>query len=208
MNYSSLTVFNYKVAYYVIRLYSVYFLWNSYFKYKIFLQRPEELYEPVFYLQQLVFPGYPSGSIMLLICFACTILILISLVKESVLINLSIFILLIAVSVIVSVNYGIPHGNHLLLLCFFLSAFLLPSKLKSADYKYVQYFYLGLLLTYSLSGFWKLTAIAKSVALSEEKLSWISTNAAKINTMINYYAINQPVPDWMINIYSHEKYGW
>jgi hypothetical protein len=88
-----------------------------------------------------------------------------------------------------------------------MAIFLLPKNLnKENDFKWVQYFYLGILSTYSLAGISKFLGIAKNIIKGTEKITWIDKNAAKINTLDNYWMADIKVPDWMLNVYAYENF--
>ena len=56
MNYPQLTVFNYKIAYYAIRIFGLYWLVAQYGRFAEFSGRPKELYEPYLEIQKIIFP--------------------------------------------------------------------------------------------------------------------------------------------------------
>ena len=208
MDYKELTVFNYKVAYYVMRIFGLYWVVQQYFNFSHISGRPASLYEPHFYIQKLIFPHYPSATAFVTLLIILALLFLWTLFKQSALINVFIFLLMAVINLPVAFNYSGLHFNHLILLGFFLSIFLLPKNLKSKnDYKWVQYFYLGLLCTYSIAGFSKFLGIAKNLINHSGKLLWIDLNAAKVNTYVNYWIDDMMPPQWMQDLYQY-PYLW
>ncbi|WP_390453886.1 hypothetical protein [Chryseobacterium sp. Alg-005] len=105
----------------------------------------------------------------------------------------------------VSANFGVHHDNHIIILGFFLTIFLLPKNLEDKDYKLVQYIYLGILITYTLSGMSKILGTLKNVIKQTDKLTWISKNAAKMNTYENYWMADEAIPLWIKSIYAYEN---
>lgn len=205
MTYQQLTVFNFKVSYYMIRIFGLYWLANQFLKFSVLKNRPLELNEPVFWLQKLIFPEYPDTTVFIILCLACASLFVWTVLKPSYILNIFIFLLAILISLPISANYGVHHDNHLIILGFFLSIFLLPKHLEAKDYKLVQYFYLGLLMTYTMAGMWKILGTAKNLIKHTDKVIWIDKNAAKLNTYDNYYRADQIIPEWMMNLYAYEN---
>lgn len=206
MNYPQLTVFNYKIAYYAIRIFGLYWLVAQYGRFAEFSGRPKELYEPYLEIQKIIFPEYPSPTLFIGLLIACGVCIIASLIKQSYVFNFLIFLLMAIINLPISANFGLRHTNHLIILGFFLSIFLLPKNLDEKDYKQVQYFYLGLLVTYSLAGLSKFLGTAKNLMKGTGKLVWIDKGAAKMNTYENYLMADKVVPEWIKEIYIYENF--
>lgn len=206
MGYKELTVFNYKVAYYMMRLFGLYWLFRQYQEVRRISQWPAEIYEPVLSVQRLVFPAYPDVFLYGGLSVLCAGLLICTIFKQSYILNVMIFILVAVLNFPVAMNFSIGHHNHLVIIGFFMSIFLLPKNLTSKeDYKWVQYFYLGLLSTYSLAGFSKFLGIAKNIITRSGKMTWLDKNAAQLNTLDSYRIADLPIPDWIIQLYAYEN---
>jgi hypothetical protein len=205
MKYPQLTLFNYKVSYYVLRVFGLYWLVAQYLKFSELKSRPKEIYEPVFWLQKLMFPEFPGTLFFVSLLISCGVFLIITLFKPSYVLNALIFLLTAVISLPISANFGVHHDNHIIILGFFLTIFLVPKNLEDKDYKLVQYFYLGILATYSLAGMSKILGTAKNVIKQTDKLTWISKGAAKFNTYDNYWMADTAVPVWMKNLYGYEN---
>src|SRR5690606_16339741 len=120
-------------------------------------------------------------------------------------INIILFITVALISLPIVGYAGLSHTNHILILFYFFSIFLLPKELIERDYKYVQYIYLGILTTYSAAGFWKIAFIVKKFITNESTISWLDLNAAKINSIYNYYIIDEYIPKWMSILYRYSE---
>ena len=206
MKYAQLTVFNYKIAYYAIRIFGLYWLVAQYGRFAELTGRPKELYEPALWIQKMMFPEYPGAPLFIGLLVACGICIAASLIKQSYILNVLIFLLITVINLPISANFGIRHTNHLIILGFFLSIFLLPKNLDEKDYKQVQYFYLGLLITYSLAGMSKFLGTAKNILKHTDKLLWIDKDAAKLNTYENYLMADRVVPEWIKQVYTYDNF--
>ncbi len=207
MKYKELTVFNYKIAYYGMRIFGLYWLLMQYLTFKRISHWPKEIYEPIFTVQRFIFPEYPSeilyGSLLLI----CALLLIVTLFKQNYFLNFLIFVLIAIINFPISLNFSIGHNNHLIIIGFFMAIFLLPKNLnKENDFKWIQYFYLGMLATYSLAGISKFLGIAKNLIKGTGKLTWIDKNAAKINTLDNYWMADVKVPDWILHLYTYENF--
>lgn len=205
MTYPQLTVFNFKISYYLVRVFGLYWLVYQYFKFESLKNRPSEINEPVFWLQKILFPEYPSILVFGSLLIACAGLLIWTFFKPSYLLNFLIFFLTAIINLPISANFGLHHDNHLIILGFFLSIFLLPKNLEAKDYKLVQFFYLGILATYSLAGMSKILGTTKNFLKQTDKVIWINKNAAKLNTYDNYYRADVLIPDWMKELYAYEN---
>lgn len=205
MNYQQLTVYNYKISYFLFRVFTLFWLVEQYNFYQRILKRKTELYSPSNFLQQFILPTFPSELIFCSLIFITTCITIFSLYKQSVILNILLFIFTGIVSMPIAGYFGLSHTNHLLILFYFFSIFLLPKNLKTNDYKYVQYHYLGLLSTYTLAGFWKLVAMGLDFTKNNPKISWYETGAAKYNSIYNYFMIDKSIPSWMEYLYSYEN---
>lgn len=205
MKYPQLTIFNYKIAYYAIRLVGLYWLLVQYFRFSQLRGRPEEIYEPFFSLGKIIFPEFPGTLLFAGLLITCAASIIVSAFKPSYILNAVIFLLMAVINLPLSANFGLHHDNHLVILGYFLSIFLLPNHLEEKDYKLVQYFYLGLLMTYTFAGASKFLGTAKNIIRHTDKMLWINKNAAKLNSYNNYWVADMTIPTWMKEIYAYEN---
>lgn len=205
MTYPKLTVFNFKVSYFLFRIFTVFWLFEQVQFFNRFAKRAHELYEPTVWFQKIVMPVFPLDLLYYLVVFLTAALLIFSLFRFSVLINILLFFLVAYISLPVVAYRGVSHTNHVLILSYFFSIFLNPRKLEDQDYKYVQIYYLGLLITYSLAGFWKLVSATKDLVTANPEISWFETNAAKYNTMLNYMIVDEKTPLWMLKVYEYEN---
>ncbi|KAA0128961.1 hypothetical protein FY557_06960 [Chryseobacterium sp. SN22] len=206
MNYKQLTVFNYTIAYYAMRIFGVYWLLRQYLEYRRISLWPKEIYEPFLDIQKFIFPEYPNLFLYATLLLLCGVLLVITWFRQSILLNFCIFLLMAVINFPISLNFSVGHNNHLVVIGYFMAIFLLPGKMKQEkDYWWVQYFYLGILTTYSLAGFSKFLGIAKNVIKNSGKLTWLDKNAAKINTLDNYWMADVKVPEWMLHLYQYEN---
>jgi hypothetical protein len=207
MTYKKLTVFNYKTAYYVMRVFGLYWLLMQYLTFRRISNWPKEIYEPFFTIQKIIFPEYPGEILYGCLLSVCALLLIITLFKQNYILNFLIFVLIAIINFPISLNFSVGHNNHLIIIGFFMAIFLLPKNLtKENDYKWIQYFYLGILATYSMAGISKFLGISKNIIKQTGKITWLDKNAAKINTLDNYWMADIKVPDWILNLYAYENF--
>lgn len=205
MDYKKLTVYNYQTSYYAVRVFTLYWLFEQWLYFLNYHQRAPVFYNPQVWIQQIIFPDFPSVYYYGTYCVLLAAFLLWGLFQQKYLISLITFVLVFLVNLPIAGYSGMGHHSHVLVLFYFFSMFLLPRKLLAKDYKYVQYVYSGILITYSLAGVWKLLSIAKDILLQSPDLSWYERNAALVNSAYNYYIIGQPIPNWMADLYKFEN---
>ncbi|WHF51659.1 hypothetical protein QGN23_14735 [Chryseobacterium gotjawalense] len=205
MTYPKLTVFNFRVSYFLFRVFTLFWLCQQLDFFYKFSKRATELYEPTVWFQRIIMPVFPAAYLYYSAAFVMAVFIVFSLFRFSILVNSLLFFLAAYISLPVVSYNGLSHTNHILILSYFFSIFLNPKKLADEDYKYVQIYYLGLLITYSLAGFWKLVSAGKDLITANPETSWFETNAAKFNSMLNYAIVDQELPHWMLKIYEYEN---
>ncbi|WP_449399360.1 hypothetical protein [Chryseobacterium wanjuense] len=207
MKYKELTVFNFKVTYYAMRVFGLYWLFMQYLTFRRISQWPKEIYEPFLLIQRIIFPEYPSEMLYGSILIGCALLLIITIFKQNYILNFLIFVLIAIINFPTSLNFSVGHHNHLIIIGYFMAIFLLPKNMnKENDFKWVQYFYLGILATYSLAGLSKFLGMAKNIIKQTGKITWLDKNAAKINTLDNYWMADIKVPDWILNAYAYENF--
>src|SRR5574343_1662149 len=94
MNYKELTIYNYRISYYLIRVFAIFWLFKLYSNFLRFSERPAEFYKPTYWLQEILFPIFPSNTYFLGLIIPTAIFIVLSSIKPKVIFNFLIFILL------------------------------------------------------------------------------------------------------------------
>lgn len=204
MDYRKLTVFNYKVSYYAVRLFTFYWLLEQIYYFNIYRIREPEFYSPTARIQLLLFPNFPGPFTFGIFCVLLFIFLVWGLIKQNYWISIATFFLVFTVNLPIAGYIGMGHHSHVLVLFYFFSLFLLPKNLEVKDYRHVQYLYLGILSTYSLAGIWKLLSMVKDLYLHSPDLSWYERNAALVNSAYNFYIVDQQLPAWMQHLYQFE----
>ena len=113
MTYPQLTVFNFKISYFVFRIFTLFWLVQQYFFFDKFASRSEIFYEPNLWIQKLIFPEYPSRIFYVSILILTGILLIYSLFKQSYVLNILLFVIIALVNLLVASNIGMSHSGHL-----------------------------------------------------------------------------------------------
>lgn len=113
--------------------------------------------------------------------------------KNNIVLQLSLLLILMIFNTLkLSLGY-LEHVDHLFLLAHF---FLIGYHSSQLNTLYVKYFQVGLLFTYSLSGFLKLIAMVYKFSLGTGT-TWLHTKAMYYQTYIFHEAMHKSIPTWM-----------
>ncbi len=161
---------------------------------KIFA-RDEDLLKPLHWFAQIIFSAHLPllfyQSVTVLAGFACFY----ALLKDQNNIYLQIFLVLVLMvlnTLKLSLGY-IDHVDHLFLLAHFL---LISYKRATLNSLFVKYFQSGLLITYTLAGFYKILGLLyKSIFTSE--ITWLHPKALYYQTYLFHDDVNKTMPHWM-----------
>lgn len=161
---------------------------------KIFA-RDEDLLKPLHWFAQIIFsahlPLFFYQSVTVLAGFAC----LYALLKGQNNVYLQIFlvpVLMVLNTLKLSLGY-VDHVDHLFLLAHFL---LISHKRAALNSLFVKYFQSGLLITYTLAGFYKILGLLyKSIFTSE--ITWLHPKALYYQTYLFHDDVNKTMPHWM-----------
>ena len=91
MNYKENTVFNFKIFYYLIRIFSIFWLIQNYIKYERVAKRSEEFYRTTYWLQEVFFPVFPSFYYYVGLLLVSLLFITLSLFRPKIIYNIILF---------------------------------------------------------------------------------------------------------------------
>lgn len=206
LGYQKLTVFNYQITYYVFRIFTLFWVVEQYQFFKINSERPQLFYNPATDFQKYLQSEFPSSLYFIALCIILVVNLLWSIFKPNYISSVLIFLTTALINLPINGYFGLSHTNHVLILFYFLTIFLLPNKLVTTDYKLVQYVNFGLLATYSAAGLWKAFSMARDTLTKNPDISWLEPDAARINSEVNFYMIDLPLPIWMQQLYSNTEF--
>ena len=158
-------------------------------------QRPAALYTPMVWLDKWLMPTFPSAwyffGLIAAAAFCNGYLLFFKQNKRYYPIGQFVLFWLVSLIHTMQWSYGFfAHVGHLFLLCHFLIFFLpkendafLTEKMKVETARAVQWFYAGILITYSMSGIWKVVGLLYRLWFTPDSPNWLSKEAAVINTI-------------------------
>jgi len=160
--------------------------------------RPQELFVQIHYFGKLFMPFFPSLMMSYSVGILSIFLILYLLVyKESIILRAILAFAIAWINLLKWSFGGQSHVGHLLILAHLFSIFIPTTKNiadnnKVAIHKSIEWYYLGLLMTYTYSGFWKWIALIYKL-FKKGEISWLNPNAALYNSLIGYHESELPL---------------
>lgn len=113
--------------------------------------------------------------------------------KVNIVLQISLLLILMMLNTLkLSLGY-LEHVDHLFLLAHF---FLISYRSQQLNTLYTKYFQLGLLFTYTLSGFLKVIAMVYKT-FSSDDITWLHTKAMHYQTYLLYETMHKPIPAWL-----------
>lgn len=188
-------VFDFEIGARVFYAFTIIWLGQKFMHLHKIFARDEDLLKPLHWFAQIIFsahlPLFFYQSVTVLAGFAC----LYALLKGQNNVYLQIFFVLVLMvlnTLKLSLGY-VDHVDHLFLLAHFL---LISYKRAALNSLFVKYFQAGLLITYTLAGFYKILGLLyKSIFTSE--ITWLHPKALYYQTYLFHDDVNKTMPHWM-----------
>lgn len=161
--------------------------------------RPPELFIQRHYFGKLFMPFFPSGILFYSVGIAAILICIFILFKRG-----SIALRTILAFSVMWLNLfrwsfgGQGHSGHLLILAHLLGIFIAYKEISfNKDNKEIQksieWYYLGLLMTYTYAGLWKCISLIYKVVFKGNEVSWISSKGALYNYLLEYRGADLPI---------------
>ncbi|RIJ42632.1 hypothetical protein D1627_01890 [Pontibacter oryzae] len=192
--------FNFFFGVMALRVFTLLWLFWTVKKYFLLLQRPLELFwQHNFYLNWLM-PELPGKMLFLSITALAAILNLLQLIRlrNSAWLQLPLALCLLWLN-LPQWSYGfLSHVNHLFLLAHLFLIFIplhkhswrQPDQYTS---KAINWFYAGLLFTYTLAGLWKIPSILYKLLTSSPDVHWLHPDGALYNAFVSFRSYDLPL---------------
>ncbi|MFC6996441.1 hypothetical protein [Rufibacter roseus] len=175
-----------------LRIFTFVWLYWAWAKFEVLLQRPAVLFTPEGLISECLIPALPGKEVFLgVIAIAAAMNGVKFIWRSSLLAQVVLALCLLWINLIIW-SYGyLPNVNHLFLLAhlFLVFACFNKSSLFSGKQEVstgINWFYLGLLFTYSLAGTWKVAALAYKLLTSSTDVHWLKPEAALYNALVNF----------------------
>ncbi|MBT8317614.1 MAG: hypothetical protein HKP59_08300 [Lutibacter sp.] len=203
-------IYDYSFADILLRVFSIAWIGHVIYSYKQNLERPLELFEPIIWIQSYLSPNLPSQPLFYCIASNAILLCIHTIFNKKIIFRVFLFLLLIWLNAL-KWNYNFfSHVGHLFLLAHLFTLFIPPttikelnSTLKIKQFSYsIRWAYAGVLITYSMAGFWKYLALFSKLVLYPTEINWLSERAAKLNAIVSARLWDETVSNFMLNFYN------
>jgi hypothetical protein len=183
--------FNFYYADRCLRIFTFFWLLFQIYNYLQLADRPKELFIKMNYYSKVFLPEFPSPVyfsavlVVALIATGCTF-------KNS---GSVLFKVLLLFCVMwfncLKWSYGFAsHVGHFFMLshffCLFVPARNTDLQNQRSYVSTIRYFFLGLMVTYTISGIWKLGGLVQKIVFSSDVIHWLHPQAALVNAVSGY----------------------
>ena len=185
--------FNVLYAVQTLRLFS--FVWLYWFaqKYEYLLLRPKDIFFYEHALPRFLMPSLPSQPVVYTLVGLVVVCNLYQLlrVRTQVLLQLAVALGILWLNLVLW-GYGfLSHINHLFVLANLFLVFIPVSRkalLNPSVYLHqsINWFYAGLLFTYTLAGLWKVPSLAYKLIFAPDYIHWLHPKAALVNSIVSH----------------------
>ncbi|WP_128397006.1 hypothetical protein [Botryobacter ruber] len=181
-----------------LRLLTFVWLYWTYKKYLILLERPEILFSPVNFITRALMPALPAQALVMLVtgvAIACNAYLLFY--RQSSLLKILLMCCLYWLN-LPQWSFGfLSHVNHFFLLSHLFLVFVKvekPARNVPDHYQHrtINWFYTGILATYTMAGIWKIVALAYKVLTSSPDAHWLHPDAALYNAIVSHRMYDLP----------------
>ncbi|GAB3199496.1 hypothetical protein ABID22_002354 [Pontibacter aydingkolensis] len=189
--------FNFFYAVQALRLFTFVWLYWTINKYQFLRQRPSKIFWYDHALPSLVMPALPAPLLFYTVVALVAACNLYQLLRQK---NHTLCQALLALGLLwlnlALWGYGfLSHINHLYLLAHLLLTFIPLSK-KSLPHasvylhQNINWFYAGLLFTYTLSGLWKIPSLLYKLITNSGDIHWLHPQAALVNAVVGHRSLD------------------
>ncbi|TAH26076.1 MAG: hypothetical protein EAZ07_05140 [Cytophagales bacterium] len=191
--------FQFSKGIYFIQFLVLAWLISKAYNYHVISDRPNSLFEPMHLFGTLFMPRFPSPILFYsVILFGVFTTVYRIFNDDKTIIRILQLLIVVWVDVF-QWSFGSDSAVAFILIYSLLFSLLIPSKLqddhhdKIAVNKMIEYYFLGILITYSFSGLWKVIGILYKLILKPTDVHWLSPNAALYNAVVSYRNYDSPI---------------
>ena len=196
---------NYKKVDVLLRIITFFWIGSIITKYIERSKLDKLLTEPVNWFQKVFIAEFPSPTYFYSIAFLGLILCIYTIFYKNIITRFLLFLLLLWLNAYQWGNGVLSHSSYLLFLAHFFSMFLIIKKDIDihAFAKQIRYFQIGILMTYSLAGFWKFFNLFKNIiSPNPDQSQWYEALSVRTNAITNLLVKSENhIPEWKIIIY-------
>ncbi len=203
---SKVEVFNvavYQKVLLILTFFWIVFIANDY---SALTLRPESLYYPIWGFQKVFLPNLITPFLFYSLILSSLVLTVFCFFNKRVFVGLLLTVLVAFLNA-VRWSYGATtHVGHVFILAHLFS-FLLPdyfkvTKVSKFDRSLIKLSGLGVLITYSMAGFWKFLSLFVFVIRRKyDEVSWLHKDAVELNAIVNRRSLDNTVSNVMLSLY-------
>jgi hypothetical protein len=202
-------VFDYYYSNLLLRIFSICWIAYVIYVFEEISYRPNDLYEPVIFFQQLFMPFLPSPYLFYSIASIAVFLCFFTIFKNNISYRILLFLLLMWLNA-VKWNYNFfSHVGHLFLLAHFFTIFLPPINFNKTIIKEeldvfsisIRWSLFGVLSTYTMAGIWKFGSLTYKLIFNQSEINWLSENAVELNAIVSSRLWDEKVSNSMLSLY-------
>ncbi|WP_066832675.1 hypothetical protein [Rufibacter ruber] len=169
-------------------------------KFELLLERPRVLYTPMNAIAESIAPVLPAKpAFWAVLCVAAVANLAKIFCRQTVWLQ-GLLVGCLLWANLVLWGYGfLSHINHVFLLAHLFLVWVAVEKPSNnppsrEQFQTINWFYLGLLFTYTLAGLWKVGALGRKLLMSSGDVHWLKPEAALYNALVSFRDYDQPFP--------------
>jgi len=202
-------IIDYSYADVLLRIFSIFWIGYIIFVFHENLNRPASLFEPIIWLQKLFISSIPSLYLFYSIIIISLFLCIYTIFNKKIVYRGILFLLLLWLNTL-KWNYNFfSHVGHLFLLAHFFTIFIPSKNINSLNSKNdirlfsnsIRWAYAGVLITYTMAGFWKFLSLFHKLIYQSKLINWMSEDAVELNAIVSSRIWDESVSISMLKIY-------
>lgn len=160
--------------------------------------RPQALFEPMHYFGKLFMPLFPSSFLFYGVILLGLITTVLKIINDDKIFTRIIQFVIVAWVNVFQWSFGFESAVSYTLIYVLLFSLFIPVKgyttqdLPSIN-KMIEYFFVGIFITYTFSGIWKVVGVSYKLLLKPEDVHWLSPNGALYNAVVSYRNYDLPI---------------
>lgn len=202
-------IYDYSFSDVLLRIFSIAWVGYVIYSFEETKNRPIGLFEPLIWIQKWLSPNLPSNFLFYTVISISVFLCIYTIFNKKIIYRVILFLLLLWLNTI-KWNYNFfSHVGHLFLLAHFFTLFIpsktikqLNSSIEIKQFSYsIRWAYAGVLITYTMAGFWKFLALFSKLLFHPNQINWLSENAANLNAIVSTRLWDETVSNIMLKFY-------
>jgi hypothetical protein len=202
-------IYDYNIADTILRIFSILWLGHVFLTYQDILNRPKELFEPIIWVQQLLFSSIPKEITFYIVLLISIVLCIVTIFKKSITLRFLLFVLILILNTL-KWNYNFfSHVGHLFVLTHLFTFLLPPRKIDKTLSRNeiilysnsIRIAFAGILITYTMAGFWKFLVLFYKLIFTTNSVNWLSNKAIELNAIVSSRLWDEQISPFMLSVY-------